>query len=386
MINNIKIEIKKVITYICKIFPIKKNKIILWSNDYKDYGCNPKYIVEYLLNNFERDKFDIIWAINKDSQSIGQIPDNVKIVEFGSINYLYNLMTSKIIITNHRIHKDRFFYKRRGQFYIQTWHSSIRLKKIEKDIENNLSEEYIQSAKLDANKCDLIISGCKFSTSIYKNSFWYNGDVFECGTPRSDILLNNNESINKKVKKYFGIQENKKIVMYAPTFRNNHSIQYYNINLKELISSIQNKFSGEWIVLFRLHPHIAYKSKEIYKDNFIYDASQYSDMQELLTASDILITDYSSSMFDFCLAKKPCFLYASDLNDYLRSERQFYFDINKLPFSMSETNETLNKNIQEFNKSKYIESCEVFLKQIGSIEDGSACKRICEYINKKCYD
>src|SRR5690606_28368099 len=93
--------------------------------------------------------------------------------------------------------------KRKSQYYIQTWHSPLRLKKIEKDIENNLDESYIERAKIDSKMCDLMISGSDFSWNIYRNSFWYDGEILKCGTPRCDIFFTNNTYIIEKVYKRF---------------------------------------------------------------------------------------------------------------------------------------------------------------------------------------
>ena len=113
----------------------------------------------------------------------------------------------------------------------------------------------------------------------------------------------------------------------------------------------------------------------------------YDDMQELLRASDILITDFSSSMFDFSIMNKVCILYASDFDEYLKNERKLYFDVKKeLPFPVATNNLELKKVIENFNDTLYHENIEIFNKKLGIFEDGNASKKIVDLIlelNKK---
>lgn len=365
-----------------KIIPLKRNKVILWSNSFKDIGCNPKYIAEYLSTKYPKQLFDIVYVVNKDLQ----IPKNIpfRTVEFFSKRYLYELTTSKIIITNHRIPDYYFFRKRKKQIYIQTWHSSIRLKKIEKDACEDLSQEYIDYAIKDSRLCDYIISGCEFSSKIFKNSFWYNGDILNFGTPRSDILITYRENTKTKVKEYFGIKEIKNIILYAPTFRKEDNSFINNINYEEILYALKQKYGKEWVFLVRCHPNI--KDFKIDTSTNVYNASLYPDIQELIAGSDILLTDYSSCMFDFALSKKPCFLYLPDHEKYISKERDLYFEINKLPFLVSYSCESLINQIENFSEDDYIKECDNFLAAIGSYEDGMATARICDFIYKQCFN
>lgn len=164
--------------------PIKKNKILFFSYYGNQYGCNPKYISQYLIK--KNLNYKIIWAFTKpEKYNISE----VKKVKYHSFRFFYELCTSKVIITNYRM--ITLFKKRRNQLYIQTWHSSLRLKTIEKDAIASLPQSYIKMAQQDSQYIDCLISGCKFSTDIFKSSFWYNGSILECGTPRNDLFFLN---------------------------------------------------------------------------------------------------------------------------------------------------------------------------------------------------
>jgi len=265
--------------------------------------------------------------------------------------------------------------KRKGQYYIQTWHGGFPLKKIEKDAENKIGKGYVDIAKRDSKLADLFISNSKFCTNLYRSAFWYEGEIIESGSPRCDIIINNKSCICAKVKKYFNISFTSNILIYAPTFRSDLNTVVYNIDFNELIEALEHKFGGQWNVLVRLHPIISYKDNFIKYNTRIINATHYDDMYELLAASDILITDYSSTMFEFSLSNKPVFLYAADVRTYAE-DRNFYFDIYSLPYPLAKDNSELGCVIANFDFVKYTKEVCAFLKQLGSAEKGNAATQV----------
>ncbi len=379
--NSLKKILCLLIIYLFNCFPIKKNKIFLFSYYGSQYGCNPKYITEYMIENGYQDKYDIVWAFN-DLESKEHLT-GIRKVKTMSIKYFYELCTAKVIITNFRT--TDFFVKRKNQYYIQTWHSSLRLKQIEKDAEKSLPQSYVQMAKKDSLKVDLLLSGCRYSTDIFKRSFWYKGKIFEIGTPRNDLLFNNVATM-KKLRESLNIPIENKVVFYAPTFRKNNDTTVYNLNYSKLLSSLKSKFDGEWTVLIKLHPHlISLSDKLIKEDKLVIDVTSYDDTQELLAISDVLISDYSSLMFDFCITNRPCFLYVPDMEDYIKNDRNLYFDLNELPFESAISNEDLSNKIKNFNYDLYNKNLKDFLQDIGSFENGNASEHLLEHIHDVCF-
>lgn len=361
---------------IFSIFPLKKNRILFVSYYGKGYGDNGKYIANALINDTK--KYEIIWAAKKKFKN--SIPVEVKYVKYNSLKYLYYLSTSKVWINN-----ARFIYgmrKRKKQYYIQTWHSSLRLKKIEKDTEDYLSKQYVLGAKWDSKMCDLIISGCGFSTQIYRKSFWYTGKVLETGTPRCDIFFNNHDEIKQKVYNYFNITNNMRIVLYAPTFREKNIMLNNFFQYNELVKKLREK-DENYILLVRFHPN----SNETLKNcEGVYNATDYPDMQELILAADTLITDYSGCCFDAMIAKKACILYIKDLKQYLKEERNLYFDFDSLPFIKVTDEEMLAKEITEFDYNKYYDRIKEFDKIILNKESGKAFQNIIKIIERMIND
>ncbi len=373
MLKNI---LKSSIVELMKLFPIKRNRCMFYSSYGANYGCNPKYISKYLKES--NSNLELIWVLNSPEK---YNLEGIKVVKNMSLSYFYNLVTSKVIVTNFRTALD--FKKRKNQKYIQTWHSSLRLKQIEKDAENSLPKDYILQAKEDSKKIDYLLSGCKKSTEIFKRAFWYDGVILESGTPRNDFLFNITEKEREEIKNKLGVKENEKVLLYAPTFRKGNSLDVYNLNYAELLESLKIRFGGNWKILLRLHPHLINLSSNI-KDENILDVTKYDDIQELLGVSDFLISDYSSLMFDFSITKKSCILYTPDLYEYTSNDRGLYFDIEKLPFEAVLNNEALNEAILGFDEDDYRDRLDQFLEGVGSYEDGKASERVADLIQNIC--
>jgi CDP-glycerol glycerophosphotransferase len=370
------------IIYIFNCFPLKKNKIFFFSYYGSQYGCNPKYITEYILNSYPKNKFDLVWAFNQTNEK--KYLDGIRKVKIMSLKYFYELCTSKVIITNFRT--TDLFIKRKNQYYIQTWHSSLRLKQIEKDAQHSLSKHYIQMAKKDSLKCNLLLSGCEFSTKIFKRAFWYNGEIFENGSPRNDIFFQGNSHLRDNVFQHLKIDKSKNIILYAPTFRKDQNLDVYNINYSAVINNARQRFGNEWVILVKLHPHLLSKAKQLSFGESVLDVTSYDDIQELLCVADILITDYSSLMFDYSITKKPCFLYVPDLNEYIKEDRNLYFDIHELPFISASNNQELLDQIKNFNEKEYIKNLMSFFQRIGSFENGHANEKLLKHVEEVCFN
>ncbi|MEH7444041.1 CDP-glycerol glycerophosphotransferase family protein [Bacillus sp. JJ1122] len=370
-----------VIIFLFNCLPIKKNKIFLFSYYGSQYGCNPKYITEYILKTYPDDYFDLVWAFNNPDSKVDI--KGIRKVRTMSLRYFYELCTSKVLITNFRT--TDLFIKRKEQYYIQTWHSSLRLKQIEKDAEENLPPNYVAMAKKDSKKCDLLLSGCDYSTEIFKRAFWYEGEIFKHGTPRNDLLAHSTNNLRSHTLTKLNIPDSYKIALYAPTFRKENNLDVYNLEFSKVKELLAKRFGGEWIVLVKLHPHLLSVSHQITENNQVIDVTQYDDIQELLCITDFLISDYSSLIFDYSVTRKPCFLYVPDLEDYIQKDRGLYFDMKDLPFVRALSNEGLLREIESYDESDYKEGLERFLTKIGTYEDGYAAKNLTSRLEEICF-
>lgn len=367
-------KVYKLFNLLVPFIKVQKNRIFCDAFIGSGYNGNSKYIAEKLHSL--RPEYEIIFAYDKEKCKKSDFPAFIKTVSLYSFKHLVALGSSKFWIIDYRplVH----IHKRKNQFYIQTWHASVGTKKSEKDSEAELSKQYVKNAIKDSSQIDLITCGSEQMFNFHKNAFWYSGEIMKSGCPRSDILFDKEKSAQLKNKLGF---EDKKICIYAPTFRNSHSLESYRLDFEKLKNALKEKFSGEWKIILRLHPNMA----DVDVKNlppFVKNFSRYADVMELLCASDVLITDYSSIIYDFMLTGRAGFIYATDFADY-EKERGFLIDLKDTPFSIAQNNDELEKNILNFDYEDYSRKVSDFKKKIGSYEDGSASERVVNWILEK---
>lgn len=356
------------------IFKIDNKKVMIISYYGKGYGDSGKYIADELLKTKE---IKVYWA--GDDNNRNTIPEPVNYVKYNSIKYLFHLATSKFWINN-----TRFRYgiiKRKNQYYIQVWHGGLALKKVEYDVLDDLSYVYQKAMASDNKMIDLMVSNSSFCSNMYKNAFKYNGKILEVGTPRNDILISNkNNKLKDKIISYCNLNSDNNLLLYAPTFRNNYEENPYDIDFNKVKMILDNMTNSNWKILIRLHPNIKSTNLITYTDD-CFDVTNYPDMQELIASCDLLITDYSSTMFESLIADKPVILYAKDINNYKKS-RGYYFDLEKLPFLLAKNNSDLeeilrNNNLQTL-KNNYLQ----FTREVSLKETGKASQKIAKIIVK----
>lgn len=387
LVKHIETYLRILLSFIITIFSkVHKGRVLFWSTTGKDYSCNPLYISNYILNN-KSDCFDVYWMFRK-SVCLDNVDNRINKVVFGSLKYHYIIQTSEFIITNHRTFpRDYYWIKRKKQKYIMTWHGSMPLKMIEKDAEQSLPNGYVKVAKKDSSICDLMISDSKWYTNLIKTSFWYNGEILESGMPRNDIFykINIHPIIKNKVLDFFRVEngENKIVILYAPTFRTNHGIDKYILKWSKIQRALEEHFKKEVVILLRLHPTLLQivNTQDLITETCVKNASSYSSMQELLIACDLLITDYSSTMFESALLRKPCFLYAPDLKEY---DRGMYFPLGSLPFAISQSCDELEQSLIDTDQAIYIKKSEDFLENVFHVfGEGNASHNVVSWMLAK---
>lgn len=361
------------ILYLFRIFPIKRKKIFVANFKGKGFADNPKYIIER-LNELD-DSYKIYWMV--ESYKI-KIPDYIVPVKKNTIISLYHIATARIWIDDCR--KDLYFRKRKGQFYIQTWHAGIGNKLGEAFAIDKLPAEYILAAKNDSKMADLFLSNSEWLSCSYRNSYWYKGSILKKGLPREDILFDDKLKFHKEICDFYEVENDTKFILYAPTFRNDGNIEVYNIDYKILLDSFNIRYKGCWKLIIRLHPNIQNLQDSIEYSSTILNGSKYEDINRLIMASDFVISDYSSCLFDALLANCNAFVYASDLAEYQEKERGFAFTWEEQPFLIAENNEQLSDIVMNFNDAIYKKKRKEFLNTCGFYEHGNASTEVAKYI------
>ena len=210
--------------------------------------------------------------------------------------------------------------------------------------------------------------------------------MIEKGYPRNDFLYTFNENDVERIKEELNLPKDKKIIMYAPTWRdNNHQLgKGYVLDLKLDLDKLREKFSKDYIVLLRLHYLLANNLDLSDYEGFAFDVSKYSDVNDLYIITDILITDYSSVFFDYANLRRPIIFYMYDLEEYKNDTRDFYIDLDDLPGDIAQKEENLIndiENIEEY-KEKYKEKYKKFNETYNYLDDGKATERVVKEVFK----
>ncbi len=389
--------------YICRIFPIKKNKIVFCCIEgTTGYSCNPKYIAEELIrrNKQESDgkkRFKLVWLVNDMSKSF---PKEIQVVHNSLWNRAYQLSTAGFWIDNSR--KQLEARKRKGQIYIQTWHAKLGFKPTCLDRGASFSKIAYLVSKHDSDLVDYWLSNSDWYDKTLPTGSLYNGKTLRTGSPRCDILVkakNNLEFKNAVKRQICGKQkisvkdqdvEDIHFLMYAPTFRGgsqetNRSIEVgdHFPDYKLVKDALEKRFGGTWYILLRLHPQLVARHMEIgCKSDYIVDVSREDDMYEILAGCDAFMTDYSSAAFDAAVMEIPIFLYCDDYDTYEQERGKLLWDLNSdaLPFVLTTNNLELQKKVEKFDSASYNMSLKKMVIDTNMQEDGKAARKVVEHI------
>lgn len=355
--------------------PLDKKKVVFSNFNGGGYGDNPKFIAEELRKR--NLGFKLYWVAASPDYVF---PTGIRPVKPNSAAFAYHMATAAFWVDNTR--KLYYFKKRPEQYYIQTWHGGPGLKKVEMDCESALSKEYIVWAKNDSKYIDLFLSCCKWCSDLYHRSFWYDGPLLEKGIPKNDMFFEDPTPYITKVREHFQLPADVKIVMYAPTYRDNRKTDMYNLDYEMLRNTLSKRFGGEWAVLVRLHPNVNYHDYPITYTDRILNASPYENMQELLVAADVIISDYSGCAFDFLMLSRPGFLYAEDYEE-VRRTKDYYFSLDELPFTLAFSNEELMEHILQFDEEQYASKCKQYQDTIQYFDTGHAAAAAADVIAER---
>ena len=367
-----------------------RNPTVLFTSFEGQYNDNPKYISEELHKLDKNIK--IIWATSWKGKD--PVPEYVTAVPYYSIPFQIALARSQVLVDNvigyrwrlggaenGRIKKKLQF---KNQLNISTWHGTP-IKKIGRH-EYGLREGigFISS-------CDYMISGCRYTQDCLTKAF-YPISVRLTGTPRNDILVNSlSEKQKSEIKKKLGLPIDKRIILFAPTFRKSSEYsgtkQISEIDIPRLIDMITKKITHEdCVFVYRVHHTVL---KELGKQDsvenskgLIFDGNKHDDMAEYLAVTDVLVTDYSGSIFDFALTGRPCFLYTPDKDHYINEERGIYISLDDLPYPYAEKLDDFYKLIEKYDDFVAKRQIDEFNQCIGNAETGHASETIAKAIIK----
>lgn len=385
LIKNITIQIYGILTY---LIPVNKKMIIFQSSNGRNYTGNPKYIYEEMVRKGLDKKYQCIWFF---FDTATEVPGNCKKIRNNYFPYFWYLMRAGFWVFDSR--QPLYYRKKKKVDYIQTWHGTP-LKKLALDMDkmdmggNTDIEDYHEKFRKTCADWDYLISQNTFSTDIFKSCFAFTDrPILQIGYPRNDILIhNNNKDKIREYKKILGLPLDKKIILYAPTWRDNEYLGEgkYKFASKLDFDLAREQLSDEYVFIVKYHYLVSDKIDWKPYEGFIYTFDEMRDIAWLYLVSDLLITDYSSVMFDYSLLKRPMLFFAYDLEDYKENLRGFYFDfVKEAPGPISRDTKQLIADIKEYNPLKWIEKYEAYYKKFNHADDGHASEKIVELIQEK---
>ena len=357
---------------------IDKNKVVFFTFQGK-YTCNPKYICRRLHELAPEIK--CVWVVFSDDDR-AEFPDYTETVLFGTPEYYRAVYSAKVLVDNGFNFVKQPIEKKKGQYYVETMHGSLGIKRI--DASSNPNAKRNKIGYRCGEISDYIISNSDFETDVYRSSFWEKTPVLMYGHPRNDILINGRDDtpdgdIYDKVRSFYGLPREAKLALYAPTFAREASKEFEEFDAELLRSCLTERFGGDWYILKRLHPRDSRNRKVSADNSFILDGNHYTDIQEMMVAIDFAVTDYSSWIFDYVVSKKPGMIYAPDLEEYQNSTG-FYYSITATPFPLATDNASISDIVKNFDMEKYGEEVDLFLEGKGCIDDGKASERSAEMV------
>lgn len=339
-------------------FPINNNLVSFIVDSNKSFSGN----LEYIKDEFEkRGNYEFNFYY-KDKFSIGSFK---------------KLATSKYIFLNDNFFPFAFMNFKSETLVIQLWHAPGAFKKFGGSVESR------EILKMISDNTDYLITTSKNINKYYSEAFQIDESKIKAlGLPRADYYFKEHDlnSLREKFNKKYSVDESKKIILYAPTFREDK--QYNNVFEYIDLDKFNEELSEDYVLALRLHPKIKkFYSEDISVDGEYIDCSDYENEQELLLLADMLITDYSSIMIEFSLLNKPIIFFAYDLDNYLENERGFYLDYkNDLPgpivYDSSQLIDVIGEGVDTSKLSSFSKT------QFDEL-NGEASKRIVDFVLNK---
>jgi CDP-glycerol glycerophosphotransferase len=338
---------------------------------------NPRGIAEELRRR--GDDREHIWVV---TDYAADVPPGSRVVLSGTEEYFEALARCRYIVSNDDMQPE--FRKRDGQVYLQTWHGTP-LKKIGFDIgkpQFASGTAYYDHLAADVAKWDLLLSQNPFSTPILRRAFRFGGEICEYGYPRNDALSRGREGA-ARLRERLCIPNGKRVVLYAPTWRDNqyYASGRYRFDLRLDLDRAAQALGRDHMLLIRGHHHLANDVHAGSQPDFARNVTAYPDITDLFAITDVLITDYSSVMFDFAVTGRPMLFFTYDLASYRDKLRGFYFDFEaEAPGPLLATSDEVLSAAASAGEiaAGYRDSYQAFAAKYCPLDDGKAGARVCD--------
>ena len=362
---------------------VDEKKVFFITFSGRGYSDSPKAMYEYMMKAPEYKDYKFVWSFRELERFEFLKNERTEVVKYRSKAENKALRTSKYWISNYRMLDHQ--HPKKNQVYVQCWHGTP-LKRLGYDLSAsdnamNSMQEIRQKYRTDAAKFSYLVSPSPFTTKVFATAWnlvetGQTDKIIEEGYPRNDRLINAIPEEVKKLRQNLGVDD-KKVILYAPTWRDNQhtSGTGYTYKTEVDFDKLRDELGDEYVILFRAHYLVANSFDFDKYKGFVVDVSSYSDINELYLAADILITDYSSVFFDYSNLGKPIIFYMYDLEQYAGELRGFYISLDELPGPIVRDEDHLLAEIHACDGWSPDEKYQSFCAKYNPKDDGNASAR-----------
>jgi CDP-glycerol glycerophosphotransferase len=315
---------------------------------------------------------------------MARVPEGAGTLRESSREHHEALARARYVVSND--HFPEWFSRRDDQVCLQTWHGTP-LKRLGFDVSAMQKTKRRFETHWDEHvrNWQYVISPNRFSTPILRRAYGIEGEMLETGYPRIDVLARpDRDELGRRLRERLGVPEGVRTVLYAPTYRDQVIDRRgrYRMDLHLDIDRLRDAVGRDTVILFRKHHYVA-DPVPVTADGFVRDVSSYHDGTELMLAADVLVTDYSSMMFDFANTGRPMLFFTYDLDAYRDEIRGFYFDfLEQAPGPLLRTSEELAEALVGLDavRAEYARRYEEFVAAFCELDDGGASARVVERV------
>ena len=353
--------------------------ILFLAFDGRGFLDNPKAIFDAMITDEKFGDYHLVWVLNQ----LLEIPGR-QVIKKKSFAYYYYLSKAKYWVVNQKM--PEYLIKKPEQVYLQTWHGTP-LKRLAHDMpDTGLTyyrskqsyQEMVTSYDKDSRLWDYLISPNTFSTEVFASAFQFPTEkIIETGYPRNDDLINRSEEEIQKLKVAYNLPQDKKIILYAPTWRDDsYSLKGYTFDLHIDFHKWHHTLGDSYVIIFK--PHYLISNQVAIPESlsdFVRTVPATSDINDLYLISDCLVTDYSSVFFDYANLNRPIYFYMPDFDSYKDVLRGFYLDVpDDLPNDICQTEDDLLTAI--ITGAYNVKRLEIFNRRFNNLQDGYSSKNV----------
>ncbi len=400
--------------FLAHVLPVSRRTVVFMSSLGRSYTGNPRAVCEKMAELGMMQEFRCYYILDEPERFVGKLPKGVRPLKNARLRYYAVMACAGVWVSDTRF--QNYMVKRRDTVYIQTWHGTP-LKKLGLDLTQlhmagkETLAEYKETFRENAATWDYLISQNPFSTEVFRRAFGFHGKVLAVGYPRNDRLVkwknmeNEQQALNSSsahpaqskqphftdqtalasLRTRLGIPPEKKVILYAPTWRDDafYNEKDYKFTTALDFRKMHQAFAKEYVLVVKYHYMVREKDTWNEEPDFVRTMGEDVDIAELYLLSDMLITDYSSAMFDYSLLKRPMYFFAYDLENYRDALRGFYFDFEaEAPGAVVTTTEALIAAVKAGMTPETAQRYARFAEKYNPYDDGHASEKVLGIIKK----